>query len=301
MTVGDPSLEYNLTVHKDLESSLNYIPKAVFITNPPDLHIETAIKAAQKGCHLFIEKPLSSNLKNIDRLKKIVKENDLICRVGQQFRFHKFTSIIKDYINNKVIGEISSAEFIYKEYLPGMHPYEDYKASHASHTNRGGGVVLSLNHYIDIVCYFFGYPDEIVCFGGTNGNLDISVEDTVTIIFNYEKENGKNNTVTIILDFITRPKQMSWSITAEHGSINVDFIKNTLCFNDYKNDIINKIITQNNVSRNDLFIDEQKEYFDLINNNDTNNKLPDLSESHKNMELLFGIIESMKSKKIITM
>lgn len=299
MIEGDPSIEYNLTVHNNLESSLNCNPKAVFITNPPDLHIDTAIESAKKGSHIFIEKPLSSNLDNIDKLKKIVKENDLVCRIGQQFRFHPFSSLIKDYIDNKIMGEISSAEFIYKEYLPEMHPYEDYRLSHASDSKRGGGVIFSLNHYIDIVYYFFGYPDEIVCFGGNNGNLKIDAEDTATIIFNYRKNNNRLITVTIIIDFIKRPKQMEWSITAENGSINADFTTNTLCLNDYKNNKINQITSLKGMKRNDLFISEQAEFFNLINDNNMINKLPDLVESEKIMKLLVKIIESMKSNKII--
>ena len=148
--------------------------------------------------------------------------------------------------------------------------------------------------------YFFGFPDEIVCFGGTNGNLNIDVEDTATIIFNYKKNNGRLNTVTILIDFIKRPKQMDWTITADNGSIYADFTTNTLCLNDYNNNKINQVSSLKNFPRNDLFINEQKEFFNLINANSKNNKLPDLSESKKIIGLLIKIVESMESKKIIS-
>jgi len=299
MTVGDPSIKYGIIEHIDLNAALECNPQAVFITNPPDLHVETAINAAQMGCHLFIEKPFSNSLKNIDHLIEIANNNNLICMVGQQFRFHPFTSLFKKYIDNKIIGEISSAEFIFKEYLPGMHPYEDYRLSHASKTNRGGGVVLSLNHYIDVICFLFGYPNEIVCFGGQNGNLGIEAEDTASILFNYRKKNGRLNTVTILIDFIKRPKQMDWHLTAEYGSIDADFSSNVLCLNDYKNNKIDEKTSLSGFKRNSLFIDEQKEYFELISGKKESKKLPDLTESKKILDLSLKIIESMKSKKII--
>ena len=301
MIEGDPSKKYGIIIHEDLDVALKYKPEAVFITNPPDLHIETAIKAANMGCNLFIEKPLSNSTKNIDQLIKIVDDNDLICRVGQQFRFHPFTLLLKNYIDNQIIGEISSAEFIYKEYLPGMHPYEDYRLSHASNKKRGGGVILSLNHYIDIVCYFFGYPNELVCFGGTNGNLDIKAEDTATIIFNYRKNNGRVNTVTILIDFIKRPKQMEWSFTADYGSIHADFCSNMLYLNNYKNERINENIPLSDFKRNDLFINEQKEYFDLIKGGENFQTLPDLTESKEILNLSFKIIKSLESGKVFSM
>ena len=92
---------------------------------------------------------------------------------------------------------------------------------------------------------------------------------------------------------------MEWSITAENGSINADFTTNTLCLNDYKNNKINQITSLKGMKRNDLFISEQAEFFNLINDNNMINKLPDLVESEKIMKLLVKIIESMKSNKII--
>ena len=39
--------------------------KIVFICTPNNLHIKHTLAAARAGCHLFIEKPLSHNLKDM--------------------------------------------------------------------------------------------------------------------------------------------------------------------------------------------------------------------------------------------
>ena len=41
-----------------------------FITNPTSLHLKTAIMAAKKGCHLFIEKPFVHEIEDCQSLKK---------------------------------------------------------------------------------------------------------------------------------------------------------------------------------------------------------------------------------------
>src|SRR5437879_5991269 len=42
------------------------------ITAPTRLHIPLALEAAERGCHLFVEKPLSDNLEGVDRLLAMV-------------------------------------------------------------------------------------------------------------------------------------------------------------------------------------------------------------------------------------
>ena len=48
---------------------------AVFITNETSLHIPIAIAFAERGCHLFIEKPLSDSMKDVPRLTKLVSKH----------------------------------------------------------------------------------------------------------------------------------------------------------------------------------------------------------------------------------
>ena len=54
-------------VENDLKKALkNNKPDMIIIANPTAKHIPIAIEGAKAGCHLFIEKPLSNNLKGLD-------------------------------------------------------------------------------------------------------------------------------------------------------------------------------------------------------------------------------------------
>ena len=53
----------------NLQDAFDLKPDIAFITNPTYLHIETAYKCAKENIHLFIEKPISHNLKNVDNLR----------------------------------------------------------------------------------------------------------------------------------------------------------------------------------------------------------------------------------------
>lgn len=48
--------QYQIKEFDDLDQALADKPDITFITNPSCYHIDVALKAAQLGCHLFIEK-----------------------------------------------------------------------------------------------------------------------------------------------------------------------------------------------------------------------------------------------------
>ncbi|MCA9401176.1 MAG: Gfo/Idh/MocA family oxidoreductase, partial [Candidatus Omnitrophica bacterium] len=47
-------------------------PQIALISNPTHLHLKTAMKCAESGMDLFIEKPLDCSLKHLSRFKKIL-------------------------------------------------------------------------------------------------------------------------------------------------------------------------------------------------------------------------------------
>ena len=63
--------------HSDLDEALANSPKIAVIANPTALHVPVAIAAAQRGCHLFLEKPVSNSLAGVDRLTDEVQKQNL--------------------------------------------------------------------------------------------------------------------------------------------------------------------------------------------------------------------------------
>jgi len=64
--------KYKFNQVHSLDDGLKEKPDVVFITNPSSKHLDVALKAAQHGCNLFIEKPLSHNLLGVDLLAQTV-------------------------------------------------------------------------------------------------------------------------------------------------------------------------------------------------------------------------------------
>ena len=154
----------------DLKNALNEKPDVAFICNITSKHVTTAIECAKRNCHLFIEKPISNNLKNIQDLKKIIKKNNLFLFVAYMIRFHPLIKKIKALIENKKKAKIFYATSIWGEYLPGWHPNENYKKSYAANKKFGGGVRLTLSHDLDLMCYLFGKIESMKRLDKYNSN-----------------------------------------------------------------------------------------------------------------------------------
>ena len=76
-------------VETDVTAALKkHKPDAVIVANPTALHLDVAIPAAEAGCHILLEKPISGSLERVDQLEAAAKRSGSRILVGFQFRFH---------------------------------------------------------------------------------------------------------------------------------------------------------------------------------------------------------------------
>ena len=264
-----------------IEDALNTFPEVVFICNPSSKHIQTAIDFAKIGCHLFVEKPLGSNLNNIQELLKIIDSKKLITVVGYQQRFNPLINRVKGILQeNKLI----SASFEWNTYLPNHHKYENYQKGYAAKSNLGGGVILCLIHEIDLIYHFLGFPKKVCSFGGHLSELIIDVEDTIMAILEYDK-----SIVSLNLSFAQTKEVRKFKMQFVDKTLFVDLVKNNYYL--YNNDggLIDHVFDK--TTRDIMFKEELKHFLDCINNDGTSTV--DFNDGSKSLELALIIKESM--------
>jgi predicted dehydrogenase len=210
-------------VETDLRAALAYQPEAVIISNPTALHLSVAIPAAQCGCHLLIEKPISHSLARLDELQQAVDQNGVRVLVGYQFRFHPGLQLVKKYIRENAIGEPVSVQAHWGEYLPGWHPWEDYQQAYASRPELGGGVVLTLSHPLDYLRWLFGDVETLSAFISQKG-LKLPVEDEAEILLRFTSGVLGN----VHLDYNQRPPAHWLEVIGSRGSMRWDNSDGTL-------------------------------------------------------------------------
>lgn len=249
--------EYNVKCFSDLDDALAECPDIAFICNVTSSHMECAVRCAEKGCNLFIEKPLSDNIDKIDELSELVKEKGLIVFLGFQNRFNPVILKLKEYIENKKIGNIISVRAEVGERLSTMHLYEDYRSTYMAQKKLGGGVILNqMIHEIDYLRFLFGSGIVKSAICGEKGLLETDVDDSCDALLQFG-----DIPVSLHADFYQFPPNRYIHIVGDKGNIRADLINASIDVN--IGDDSEKIIFDK-FKRNDMFISELNSFMECV-------------------------------------
>ena len=202
-------------------------PDLAIIANETYKHIDTAIRLARKGAHLFIEKPLSHKLsEKLNLLKRIIRQKKIKIFIGYNLRFLGALNFIKTKLSRNAIGNIYFAKIEVGQYLPSWRSKRDYSISYSASKKCGGGVSLDLSHEIDYMRYFFGEPRTCEVVKAKVSNLKIDSEDIFEGIYVYSKF-----VCNVHMDYLQKDMKRIIRIEGEKGSIVCDFIKKRITIN----------------------------------------------------------------------
>ncbi len=205
-------------VETSLQAALAQRPQAVIIANPTALHLDVAIPAAEAGCHIFVEKPISHSLERIDQLRAALQRGGGELLAGYHFRFHPGLQKVKELLSQQAIGRPLTVRAHWGEYLPNWHPWEDYRQGYSARADLGGGVTLTLSHTLDYVRWLLGEIDSLWAFSGRLGDLELSVEDTIEIGLKF-----KNQILgSVHMDYNQQPPAHTLEIVGTRGTLRWD-------------------------------------------------------------------------------
>ena len=284
----DVEAELGLRAFEDLDEALAVKPDAVFICTPSSRHLEIAQRAADAGCHLFIEKPVSNTMEGVERLRATAAARTLVAMVGSQWRFHPCVRALRDILAAGVLGKLERADVDYAEYLPDWHPYEDYRTSYAARAELGGGVVLTQIHDYDLACWLFGAPRRVKATGGKLSDLEIDVEDTASAVLE-----GGRVTVAVRQTFASRPPVRTITVTGAHGTATLDLLRARLTFSDAL--APDRAITE--YQRNEMFLEEAANFLDCVDRRQT--PAVTLDDGITALRVALAVKESMHSGRTV--
>jgi predicted dehydrogenase len=202
-------------VDHDLATALARRPLAVIVSNPSALHVPLALEAARAGANLFIEKPLSHELTGVAELESLVADSGLTALVGFQFRFNPGLQQIRAWLRAGAIGNVVCAQVHWGEYLPDMHPWEDYRVGYAVRAELGGGVLLTLCHPFDYLRWLLGEIDQVSAIESRGDAFGISVDTCVDVIARFTSGASAH----VHLDFVERPPNHQLTVIGTEGTI----------------------------------------------------------------------------------
>ncbi|MDA3930168.1 MAG: bi-domain-containing oxidoreductase [Prolixibacteraceae bacterium] len=188
----------------------------VMICTRHDSHASMALKALEKGKHVFVEKPLaitSEELKPIEDFYNSEKKNKPVLMVGFNRRFSKYAQEIKKHTDKRI-----NPLFIHYRMNAGFIPNDSW-------VHQDGGRIIGEGcHLIDLMTFFTGGEIESISHEELTPTTDyFSSSDNKSIVLKY-----KDGSVCTIHYFANGNKQMPKEYMEVH------FDEKTIVMEDYK-------------------------------------------------------------------
>ena len=207
----------------------NIYPKTTnswaIICSPAVSHIEDAILLAKKGFHIFLEKPLSHNMNNIQKLISIMNDNNIINLVGYNMRYTDRFKSLKNILKTKNYNKIKKVNvYAYTDFRK-WRKNKNYTDTVTFKKNLGGGVINELSHEIDYIVFLFNKPSTVYVESYKNNLIDADIESNIKATFEY-----KNYSFNIVfkINMLSRQNKRSFDIIMDDSSIKVDHVANSI-------------------------------------------------------------------------
>jgi predicted dehydrogenase len=107
----------------------------VVICLPHHIHAEWAVKAAQGGKHILLEKPMATTVEDCDRIIEAVENAGVKLSVGQSYRYHNAYYAAGNRVRGGELGDLVFAVSTFNKSW-GI----DRRVGWAIDRNRGGGM-----------------------------------------------------------------------------------------------------------------------------------------------------------------
>ena len=145
----------------------------VYIAVPNFLHFEFCKKALEKGLNVIVEKPMTTNYKEAEKLSGLAKEKKL-------FLFEAITTLyFENYKKIKGwIGKIGDVKLVQSQYSQYSSRYDAFKRGEilpVFDSEKAGGALMDLGLYnLHYVLGLFGKPENVKYYANIERNIDTS-------------------------------------------------------------------------------------------------------------------------------
>lgn len=205
-----PSLSDFLAAKSDID--------VVIIATPNGLHYDHAKACLEAGYHVLVEKPITLNAKDLERLIYIGEQSDKRIFNMLQLRFSPVVQWFKQVLNEEKLGEVYMVNV--NCYWNRNPAYYQKKMWHGTKEMDGGVLFTQFSHFVDVLHYWFDElkPLDVRKF---NFNHKDSTEfpDSGMLTFELKKEGFGHMNYTI--STFEKNFESNITIIAENGTLQI--------------------------------------------------------------------------------
>jgi predicted dehydrogenase len=197
----------------------------VLVATPAPLQISQALLAAEAGCHVLCEKPLSDSEEGIQQLIDTLRAKQRIGATAYTLRSTGAARKMKSMIDAGNIGMPRFATAEASQHFPSVRP--DYRDIYFAREAMGGGVLFDMcPHMVNLLEWFFGPEQDISCYKQRLVLEGIETDDIS--ILNVRYHSGALAHINTVL--FGRNYRAETVVHGSEGTLVYDRIKSELAF-----------------------------------------------------------------------
>ncbi|UJF16916.1 Gfo/Idh/MocA family oxidoreductase [Vibrio sp. SS-MA-C1-2] len=187
---------------------------AVYIASPNSLHYQQALLMLKNGKHVICEKPLASNLAQVEEMYQVAKENNVILFEAFKTPFLPNFQVIKD--NLAQLGSIRHGLINYCQYSSRYQKYLNGENPNTFNPRFSNGSIMDIGYYcLGAAIELFGRPNSVKAEAFL---LESGVDGNGSVILNYGDFN------IVILHSKVSDSKIDSEIQGESGSLVISHI-----------------------------------------------------------------------------
>ncbi|WP_165998019.1 Gfo/Idh/MocA family oxidoreductase [Bacillus sp. Cs-700] len=209
--------EYNIEGYHHFEELIaNDSVDVINICTPSGFHADLAVKAANAGKHLVVEKPIALTLQDSQKIIDVCKENNVKLSVVHPNRFRPVMIEIKELMNQGKLGKLSHANATVR--WNRNQEYYNQAPWRGTKSLDGGVLMNQAIHNLDLILWLMGDVEEVYSMSATRLR-DIEAEDVSTGVVRFR--NGSLGVIEAATTIYPQNLEETISLFGETGSVKI--------------------------------------------------------------------------------
>lgn len=249
------------------------------VSNPTYKHTEVLKELTDRNIPIFIEKPISNELRELDNILTQIEKKNLTTYVACNLRFLPILQFLRNEILSK-IENINEVTVYCGSSLPNWRPEKNFRNTYSARKEMGGGVHLDLFHELDYTCWLWGLPLEVYRIIRSKSSLKISAVDYANYQLVYP-----NFVCSITLNYFRVDPKRTIEIVTSKQTIFVDLLTSRITNN--KGEII---FTSPNFAINDTYLAQMNYFIGILEGSN-----PPINNFSESLNILKICLQSEKA------
>jgi len=210
--------QLGFTVAGSLDEAASQGVRRAIIATDTRLHEVDTLDTLRCGMDALVEKPLTSTLAEARRIQVAAQAGRGRVFVGCTLRFSESLRKFRSWLPR--LGALHAVRIECQSYLPDWRPDRPYRESYSARAEEGG-VLRDVIHEIDYAGWLFGWPHRLQATLRNLGRLEIGAEEIADLFW----VTSAGVSVSLCLDYISRPPCRRMTARGEHGTLEWDAMR----------------------------------------------------------------------------